>query len=74
MKIRAHAKADLIALLIEARRLDNLIVKNSREVAAWRRKVDLAVEGALGDDPEARYDAPARQEHREFVDRLFRRT
>ena len=59
---------DMLAALREARRLDNLTVCDAAEHAAWRREVDRL----LGpEEPAARYDAPARVEHRAFVDSLF---
>jgi hypothetical protein len=70
---RNHTKAELVVLLMEARRLANQTVKSSSECAAWHRKTDRALQGEPGDDPEERYDLPARLEHQEFVDRLFTR-
>ena len=74
MRILGPHKAtrrELELLLIEARRLENLTVKPTAEVAAWNRSVDSALEGVSGDKPEERYDAIARTEHREFVKRVF---
>jgi hypothetical protein len=59
--------------LIEARRLSNLTCKTEDEFSAWRRKTDRALIGVAGDDPDERYDAPERVEHRSFVERVFRR-
>jgi hypothetical protein len=67
------SKATLIALLVEARRLENKTVKTTDEIAAWHRKTDRALYGRLGDDASQRYDAPAYVEHRRFVDLLFTR-
>ena len=64
-------KEDLVKLLIQARAFDNETVRDSGQMAAWRRKVDNALVGESGDDPEARYDAPARKSHRVFVHDIF---
>jgi hypothetical protein len=63
----------LVRLLIEARRLDNLTVKSSEEVAAWRLAVDRALQGEPGDKPEDRYGTPERNEYRRFVESLSTR-
>ncbi|MEG1040564.1 MAG: hypothetical protein RSE94_11685 [Pseudomonas sp.] len=62
----------LLAALREQRRLGNQTVKESREVASAHREMDelLKLEPYL-DEPKARYDAPHRKEHREFVNRMF---
>lgn len=62
----------LIQLLQQARHFDNLFLRNSVEVEAWRIAVDKALENTDGDDPRERWDYPARVEHRRFVKGLFR--
>jgi hypothetical protein len=64
-------KEELLKLLIQARDFDNETVRNSGAMAVWRRKLDKALEGEPGDDPAARYDAPSRRDHRQFVQNVF---
>lgn len=64
-----HAMA--IELLRQARKFDNQTVRDSREIAIWRRKIDDMLARYPGDDPSERYDTPERVEHRKFVNRLF---
>jgi len=71
--VRGARKEALIGLLLEARRFDNETVRSADAVAAWRRRMDEALDGAEGDRPEDRYDTPARREHRAFVRGMFRR-
>ncbi len=62
-----------VALLIRARELNNQTVRDAHEVARWHRYVDAFLFDKPGDSPSERYDAPARVEHRKFLDRVFGR-
>ena len=66
-------KKELVALLMEARRLENKTVRTTDEVAAWHRRTDRALEGQPGDDAAQRYDAPDYVAHRRRVDAMFER-
>jgi hypothetical protein len=65
-------RSDLVKLLIAARDFDNQTCRDSGAMAAWRRKVDAAMAGEPGDDPAARWNAPARIEQRQRVESLFK--
>lgn len=63
--------AAALDLLRKARQLSNQTVRDAREVAVWRRKLDDMLSRYPHDDPAERYDTPERVEYRNFVDRLF---
>jgi hypothetical protein len=60
-----------VALLLEARRLNNLTVRPVDEVVKWHRYADAFLADKPGDDPEERYDAQHREEARAFAHRVF---
>jgi hypothetical protein len=64
-------KAQLVKLLIQARRFNNQVVRDSRHMDAWELAVDRALEGEPGDDPTERRSTPERVAHRKLVDSLF---
>lgn len=68
-------RSTLVDLLKQARRLNNQTVRNTHELDAWHCAVDRALSAEEDGDTELdqRYDAPARVEHRKFVNALFTR-
>lgn len=64
----------LAECLAEFRRLGNMTVVDSRERAKCHRMADqlLTLFPKL-DNPDERYNAPHRVEHRQFVSRMFER-
>jgi hypothetical protein len=66
----------LLALLFEARRLENQTVRNSDEVDRWHSAVDLVLRESGEQefqDPKAELNAPHRVAHREWVRNIFTR-
>jgi hypothetical protein len=70
--LRQSMSNELLACLAEGRRLHNQTVRDAAEIDAWHKQADALLDGTRWDDPTARWDAPARVEQREFVNRLFR--
>lgn len=60
----------LLALLFEARRLNNQTVRKADEVDDWHRTVDIVLRTSPNGghhDPEAEWGAPKRVAHRKFI-------
>lgn len=64
----------LLKCIREYRRLSNKTVNDISEADACHKQADalLALEPEL-DNPNEKWDAPFRVEHREFIDNIFRR-